>query len=82
MNDERTGKEQERQSQRSEQERLHKRFTPIEEEYHAAYPDVKAPWTTAFLSGLFGRYNRGFIIWALVGAGVAVLFWVLYSFVD
>lgn len=62
-----------------EQERLHKRFTPIEEEYHAAYPDVKAPWTTAFLSGLFGRYNRGFLLWALIGAGIAILFWIVVS---
>lgn len=67
------------ENERKKQKRLHKQFTPIEEEYHAAYPDVKAPWTSAFLTGLFGRYNRGFILWALGGAAIAVLFWIIVS---
>ncbi|BCJ86172.1 hypothetical protein [Effusibacillus dendaii] len=67
------------QKEAKEQERLRGSFTPIEEEYHAAYPDVKAPWTSAFLSGLFGRNNAGFIMAALIGAAIAVAFWAAYT---
>lgn len=67
--------------EREEQERLHKQFTPIEEEYHAAYPDVKAPWSSAFLTGLFGRYGGGFLLYALIGAAIAVAFWVIVTVV-
>lgn len=68
---------QNERERRKEQERLHKQFTPIEEEYHAAYPDVKAPWSYGFLMGLFGRYGKGFLLASLAGAAIAVFFWIV-----
>ncbi|MFC4769626.1 tripartite tricarboxylate transporter TctB family protein [Effusibacillus consociatus] len=67
------------EKEHKEQERLHKQFTPMEEEYHAAYPDVKAPGSTAFLRGLLGRYGKGFLVAALIGAAVAVFFWIVFT---
>ncbi|GAX90049.1 hypothetical protein [Effusibacillus lacus] len=67
--------------EREEQRRLHKQFTPIEEEYHAAYPDVKAPWSMGFLRGLFGRYGKGFLLAALVGAAIAAAFWAAFAII-
>ncbi|WP_018131173.1 hypothetical protein [Effusibacillus pohliae] len=69
----------EERNERKEEERLHKQFTPIEEEYHAAYPDVKAPLTAGFLTGLFGRYGKGFLLAALIGAAIAVGFWIAFA---
>lgn len=60
------------------EERMHKQYTDMEEQYHAAYPDTPAPWTMGFLTGMFGRYGRGFLLWALVGAAVATAFWIAY----
>ncbi|MDI3327487.1 MAG: hypothetical protein QJR06_02945 [Alicyclobacillaceae bacterium] len=58
------------------QERLKRLYTEQEEAYHAAYPDRPMPWTLGFLTGLFGRYGKGFALWAAVGVLVAVAFWV------
>jgi len=60
------------------EERMHKQYTDIEEEYHAAYPNTPAPWTMGFLTGVFSRYGKGFLLWGLVGAAVAVALWILF----
>jgi hypothetical protein len=60
------------------EENMHKQYTDLEEEYHAAYPNTPAPWTMGFLTGLFSRYGRGMLLWALVGAAVAVALWIAY----
>lgn len=49
-----------------------------EEKYHA-YPNTPAPWTMGFLTGVFSRYGRGMLLWALAGAGVAVVLWLAYT---
>ncbi|MDI3256127.1 MAG: hypothetical protein QJR01_00110 [Kyrpidia sp.] len=70
---------EERRAGSGYQERLKRMYTEQEEAYHAAYPDRPMPWTTGFLTGLFGRYGRGFGIWALMGALVAVALWVVIA---
>ncbi|MBX6395106.1 MAG: hypothetical protein IRY98_05195 [Alicyclobacillaceae bacterium] len=62
------------------QKRLERMYTDQEEAYHAAYPDHPMPWTTGFLTGLFSRYGRGFALWAVVGALVAVSIWLVIAF--
>ena len=57
---------------------MHKKYTDIEEEYHAAYPNTPAPWTMGFLTGVFSRYGRGMLLWALVGAVLAFGLWIVY----
>lgn len=64
------------------EEKLHKQYTDIEEEYHAAYPNTPAPWTMGFLTGLFSRYGRGMLLWALVGAAVAAALWIAYLIIN
>ncbi|ARU62205.1 hypothetical protein CBW65_15235 [Tumebacillus avium] len=64
------------------EEKLHKQYTDIEEEYHAAYPNTPAPWTMGFLTGLFSRYGRGMLLWALVGAAVAAALWIAYMIIN
>ncbi|MFD2170917.1 hypothetical protein [Tumebacillus lipolyticus] len=64
------------------EENMHKQYTDIEEEYHAAYPNTPAPWTMGFLTGLFSRYGRGMLLWALVGAAVAVGLWIAYMILN
>lgn len=49
-----------------------------EEEYHA-YPGKPMPWTTGFLTGLFGPYGGGFGFWALLGVLAAVAVWVVVA---
>ncbi len=62
------------------EENMHKEYTDIEEEYHAAYPNTPAPWTMGFLTGVFSRYGGGMLRWALVGAAVAVALWIAFIF--
>lgn len=64
------------------EEKMHKDYTDIEEEYHAAYPNTPAPWTMGFLTGVFSRYGRGMLLWALVGAAVAVALWIAFIFLS
>lgn len=63
------------------EERLHKEYIDIEEEYHAAYPDRPMPYTSSVFTAIFSRYGKGFLLWGLVGAIVAAGFWVLYALV-
>lgn len=60
------------------EERMHKGYSDIEEEYHAAYPDTPAPWTMGFLTALFSRYGKGVLLAALIGIAVAVALWIAY----
>jgi hypothetical protein len=61
------------------EESMHKQYTDIEEEYHGAYPNRPMPWTMGFLTGVFSRYGRGMLLWALAGAVVAVVLWLAYT---
>lgn len=60
------------------EEKMHKGYSDIEEEYHAAYPNTPAPWTMGALTALFSRDGKGFLLWGLVGAAVAVALWLAY----
>jgi len=62
------------------QRRLHKYYSPGEEEYHNAYPDTRYPWTIGFLRGFTGRYRSGYILWAIIGVLVALGFWISYMY--
>ncbi|HEU4962837.1 MAG TPA: hypothetical protein VFV52_03120 [Bacilli bacterium] len=61
------------------EEKMHKGYSDIEEEYHAAYPDTPAPWTMGFLTGVFSKYGRGMLLWALVGIAVAAALWIVLA---
>ncbi|PWK11484.1 hypothetical protein [Tumebacillus permanentifrigoris] len=60
------------------EENMHKEYNDIEEEYHAAYPNTPAPWTMGALTAIFSRNGKGFLLWGLVGAAVAVALWIAY----
>jgi hypothetical protein len=50
------------------QEKLHHSFSDQEEDYHAAYPDVRYPYLTGIMAAFFGRDRGKFIF-----GGIAVL---------
>lgn len=64
------------------EEKMHKQYSDIEEEYHAAYPNTPAPWTMGFLTGVFSRYGRGMLLWALVGIAAAAVMWIAFAMVQ
>lgn len=63
--------------ERDRQKRLHSDMTDTEEAYHQAYPDVRAPITSAVVGGVFSRYGRYLLLGGLFGALVAIAFWVI-----
>jgi len=60
-------------------EMLHRNFDEREEAYHAAYPNVRAPYTEAILLALLGRNRVGFILWGVVGLCVGGLMWYIIA---
>jgi predicted ATPase len=81
MNEEDQKLEQRKLQDDKFEENMHKQYTDIEEEYHAAYPNRPMPWTWGFLTGLFSRSGKGMLLWALVGAAVAVALWIAYMII-
>lgn len=65
----------------SYQEELKKEYSPIEEEYHQAYPDRPALWTSSAFMGIFSKFGKGFLTYAVIGAGIALLVWIAFMFV-
>lgn len=61
------------------QKALHKEMTDVEEAYHSAYPNVRAPIMSAVIAALLGRDGRGMLAWGVVGIIVAVIFWIAYA---
>ncbi|KEO82526.1 hypothetical protein [Tumebacillus flagellatus] len=78
MNHEDQKRSERRQFDDKFEENMHKQYTDIEEEYHAAYPNTPAPWTMGFLRAVFSRDGKGVLLWALVGIAVAVALWMAY----
>lgn len=64
-------------NERDRQEKLRREMTDTEEAYHQAYPDSRAPITAAVVGGVFSRYGRYMIVGGVVGALVAIAFWVI-----
>lgn len=61
------------------QKALHKDMTDVEEAYHSAYPNVRAPILSSVFAALMGRNGRGMLGWGVVGIIVAMLFWAAYA---
>lgn len=63
--------------ERDRQQKLRSDMTETEESYHQAYPDVRAPITSAILTGLFGRNGRYLLTGGVIGVLAAVVFWLV-----